>query len=80
MTNSNENTCVIKIDIQEIHEQAHRNFDELAILEAPQVGLVVLKIVSFGVVTVIGFDPVKAQVGDIAIKTTHNGFISKTQT
>jgi len=80
MINSNENTCVIKTDIQEIHEQAHRNFDELDILEAPQVGLVVSRIVSFGVVIVIGFDPVKAQLGDIAIKTTHNGFISKTQT
>jgi hypothetical protein len=27
------------------------------------------------VVTVIGFDLAEAQVGDIAIKTTHNGFI-----
>jgi len=29
----------------------------------------------FGVVTMIGFDLTKAQVDDIAIKTTHGGFI-----
>jgi hypothetical protein len=29
-------------------------------------------LVGFGVVTVVGFNPAKAQVGDIAIKITHN--------
>jgi len=29
----------------------------------------------FGVVTMIGFDLAKTQVDDIAIKTTHSGFI-----
>jgi hypothetical protein len=78
MTNSDEYTCVIKTDIQEIHEQqTHRSFDEPTMLEAPQVGLVVLRIMGFGVVTMISFDLTEAQVGDIAIKTTHNGFIPR---
>jgi hypothetical protein len=34
----------------------------------------------FGVTTVIGFDPIEAQVGDNGIKTMHNKFISMTQT
>jgi hypothetical protein len=48
--------------------------------EAPQVGLIVLRIMGFGVTTVIGFDPIEAQVGDNGIKTMHNKFISMTQT
>jgi hypothetical protein len=31
----------------------------------------------FGVVTVVGFNPAKAQVGDIAVKITHNGCVSR---
>jgi len=48
-------------------------------LETPQVGSTVLKVVGFGVVTMIGFNSTKAKVGDIAVKITHNGFISRTQ-
>jgi len=35
----------------------------------------VLRLVGFGVVTVVGFNPTKTQVGDIAIKITHNGCV-----
>jgi hypothetical protein len=38
---------------------------------------VVLRLVGFGVVTVVGLNPAKAQVGNIAIKITHNGCVSK---
>jgi hypothetical protein len=37
----------------------------------------VLRLVGFGVVTVVGFNPIEAHVGDIAIKITHNGCVSK---
>jgi hypothetical protein len=38
MTYSNEYTYVIKIDIQEIHEeQTRKSFDEPTILKSPQV-------------------------------------------
>jgi hypothetical protein len=57
MTYSDEYTYVIKIDIQEIHEQqTHRSFDESTILEAPQVGSIILRIMDFDVVTTIGFE------------------------
>lgn len=44
-----------------------------------QIGLVILKAVGFTVLFVIGFNPTKAQIGDIAIKITNNGFTSKVQ-
>jgi hypothetical protein len=57
MTCSNEYTYVIRTDIQEIHEQQTcRSFDEPTILKAPQVGSILLRIVDFGMVTVIGFE------------------------
>jgi hypothetical protein len=37
----------------------------------------VLRLVGFGVVNVVGFNPTKAQVGDIVIKITYNGCVSK---
>jgi hypothetical protein len=38
---------------------------------------VVLRLVGFGVVIVVGFNPIEAHVGDIAIKIAHNGFVSR---
>jgi hypothetical protein len=38
---------------------------------------VVLRLVGFGVVTVVAFNHVEAQVGDIVVKITHNGCVSK---
>jgi hypothetical protein len=38
---------------------------------------VVLRFVGFGVVTVVGFNLIEAQVGDFAIKITHNGCVSR---
>jgi hypothetical protein len=37
----------------------------------------VLRLVGFRVVIVVGFNPAEAQVGNIAIKITHNGCVSK---
>jgi hypothetical protein len=37
----------------------------------------VLRLVGFGVVIVVGFNLAEAQVGNIAIKITHNGCVSK---
>jgi len=34
-------------------------------------------LVGFGVVNVIGFDPTEVAIGDIAVKVTHSGFLSK---
>jgi hypothetical protein len=38
---------------------------------------VVLRLVGFWVVIVVGFNLAEAQVGDIAIKITHNGCVSR---
>jgi hypothetical protein len=42
-----------------------------------QVGYVVPRLVGFRVVIMVGFNLVEAQVGDIAIKITHNGCVFK---
>jgi hypothetical protein len=51
MSSSDDEAFIIKINMQAIHDQhIYRSFDEPTILETPQIGLVVLKIVGFGVV------------------------------
>ncbi len=66
------------IDLQAIHDyQIVRCFNNLSNQPFPQVGSMVLRLVGFGVVIVVGFNPAKAQVGDIAIKITHNGCVSR---
>ncbi len=66
------------IDLQAIHDyQIVRSFNNLSNQPFPQVGSMVLRLVGFGVVIVVGFNPAKAQVGDIAIKITHNGCVSR---
>jgi hypothetical protein len=42
-----------------------------------EIGLVILKVVGFGILFVIGFNQTKVQIRDIAIKITHNDFISR---
>jgi hypothetical protein len=65
-------------DLQGIHDQQIvRSFNNPSNHPFLQVGSVVLRLVGFGVVTVVGFNPVEAQVGDIAIKITHNGCVSR---
>lgn len=39
--------------------------------------VMLLHLVGFGVVNVIGFDPTEVAIGDIAVKVTHSGFLSK---
>ncbi len=52
-------------------------FDYLENFNVPSIGYVVLRLVGFGVVNVIGFDPTEVAIGDIAVKVTHSGFLSK---
>jgi hypothetical protein len=60
------------IDLHAIHDQqVVRSFNNPSSQPFPQVGFVVLRLVGFGV----GFNPVEAQVGDFAIKITHNGCV-----
>ncbi len=51
----------------------HR-FDFWTIHNGPQRGVVILRFLGFGVVSLIGIDPDQARVGDIAVEVAHSGF------
>jgi hypothetical protein len=75
MSNSSEVQLVI--DLQSIHDkQSIRSFNNPSKVEEPQITLVILRSVGFGVVIVIRFNPTNAQIEDIALKITHNMFMS----
>jgi len=40
---------------------------------------VVLRLLGFGVVTLVGIDPEEARVGDIAVEVAHSGFYTRTE-
>jgi len=73
---SNFDFAQFVIDLQKIHDQQIvRSFNNLFSQPFLQIGYVVLRLVGFGVVNVVGFNPTKTQVGDITIKITHNGCV-----
>jgi len=41
--------------------------------------VVVLRLLGFGVVTLVGIDPEEARVGDIAVEVAHSGFYTRTE-
>jgi hypothetical protein len=45
----------------------------------PPRGVVVLRFLGFGVITIVGIDPEEAKVGDIAIKIAHSGFHTRAE-
>jgi hypothetical protein len=53
-------------------------FDEEGFSWEPQTSSLILRILGFASLKIIGFDPTKAKVGDIAITIIHVGFFSKT--
>jgi hypothetical protein len=74
MSNSYSNQFVI--DLQVIHDQQTiKSFNNSPNELFPQVGSIVLRLVGFGMLTMVGFDPAEAQVGDIVIKVTYNGCV-----
>jgi len=62
----------------DIHEQQIVNrFDYLTTQGGPQRGAVVLRLLGFGVVTLVGIDPDEARVEDIAVEVAHSGFYTR---
>jgi len=62
----------------DIHEQHIVNrFDYLTTQGGPQRGAVVLRLLGFGVVTLVGIDPDEARVEDIAVEVAHSGFYTR---
>jgi hypothetical protein len=51
----------------------HR-FDFWTIQNGPQRGAVILRFLGFGIVRIVGINPDQAQVGDIAVEVSHDGF------
>jgi hypothetical protein len=41
-------------------------------------GAIILRLLGFGVVILVGIDIVEAQVGDVGVEITHNGFYTRT--
>jgi hypothetical protein len=75
---SNSDLDQFVIDLQAIHDQQIvRSFNNPSSQPFLQARYVVLRLVGFGVVTVVGFNPTEVQVGNIAIKITHNGCVSR---
>jgi hypothetical protein len=63
-------------NLQVIHDQQIvRNFNNSSSQPFLQVGSIVLRLVGFGVLIMVGFNPTEAQVGDIVVKVTHNGCV-----
>ncbi len=63
---------------QEIREQQIVNrFDYLTTQCGPQRGSVVLRLLGFGMVTLVKIDLDEARIGDIAIEVAHNGFYTR---
>jgi hypothetical protein len=65
---------------QDIREQRIVNrFDYVTTQGRPQRGVVVLRFLGFGVITLVGIDPEEAQVGDVAIEIAHSGFHTRAE-
>jgi hypothetical protein len=66
--------------IQDILEQRIINrFDYYTTQGGPQRGVVILRFLGFGVVTLVGIDPEVARVGDIAVEIAHSGFHTRAE-
>jgi hypothetical protein len=65
---------------QEIREQRiFIRFDYPRGQDGPQRGVVVLRLLGFGVVTVVGIDLDEARVGDVAVEVAHSGFYTRAE-
>jgi hypothetical protein len=65
---------------QDIREQQLVNrFDYFTIRDGPHRGVVILRFVGFGTVTLVGIDPEAARIGDIAIEIAHSGFHTRAE-
>jgi hypothetical protein len=75
MSSSSEVQLII--DLQSIcDQQLIGSFNNPSRIKELEVASIILRLVRFGVVIVIGFNPANAQIKDIAFKITHNMFMS----
>ncbi len=74
MSSSSADEAGVEELTQEIREQRIVNrFDFLIVQTGPQRGVVVLRFLGFGVITLVGVDP------DVAVEVAHSGFFTRTK-
>jgi len=54
-------------------------FDYYTTQGGPQRGVVILRFLGFGVVTLVGIDPKVVRVGNIAVEIAHSGFHTRAE-
>jgi hypothetical protein len=75
MSSSNADEIPIEELTQDMREQRIiANFDYYTTQGEPPRGSAVLRVLGFGVITIVGIDPEQAHIGDIAVEIAHNGF------
>jgi hypothetical protein len=74
MSSSSGEDIPVEQETQELREQQIiRRFDFGSLQNGPQTGAAILRFVGFGVVRIVGVEPDRAQVGDIAVEIAHSG-------
>jgi hypothetical protein len=80
MSSSGSEEIPVEQVTQEIREQQIvRRFDFSNLQNGPQRGSVILRFLGFGVVRLVGIEPNRARVGDIAVEVTHRGYYTSTR-
>jgi len=80
MSSSEGNEVGVEDLTQDILAQRIVNrFDYYTTQGGPQRGAVLLRFLGFGVVTLVGIDPERARIGDIAVEIAHSGFHTRTE-
>jgi len=80
MSSSGSEEIPVEQVTQEIREQQIvRRFDFSNLQNGPQRGSVILRFLGFGVVRLVGIEPDRARVGDIAVEVTHRGYYISTR-
>jgi hypothetical protein len=80
MSSSNADEVGVKELTQEICERRIIiRFDYPRGQDGPQRGVVVLRFLGFGVVTVVRIDPDETRVGDVVVEVAHSGFYTRVE-
>ncbi len=75
MSSSSANEIPVEELTHGMHEQRIiTNFDYSTTQSEPPIGSAILRVVGFGVITIVGIDPEHARIRDIAVEIAHSGF------
>jgi hypothetical protein len=75
MSSSSGDEIGINDVTQEIHkQQLVVRFDYPRRQVGPQIGALILRLLGFGIMVLVGINLDEAQIGDVVVEITHNGF------